>query len=262
MKGSVSNRGLAVVTGASAGLGRSFARELARRGHDLLLVARREDRLTALCDELRAQHGCSARALAADLSQPEGPSAVLAAIDEGACPTLLVNNAGFGHSGRSLDAPTERAVDMLRLNVEAVTRLTLETARRMVRERRGGIINVSSTAAFGSTPYFAVYGATKGFQLLFSEALNEELKGTGVRVFTLCPGYTTTDFHEVAGSSGKPPPAMIATPDDCVRDGLDAYDRGLTTYVHGPLNRVSAFVQWLLPRATAVSMAAKIFAPK
>jgi len=256
------DRGLAIVTGASAGLGQSFARELARRGYDLLLVARRQDRLVALCEELRKEHGRRAEPLAADLSHPEGPAAVIEAMDAGECPTLLVNNAGFGHAGRALDAPTERSVEMLRLNVEAVTRLTLEAARRMVGAGRGGIINVSSTAAFAGSPYFAVYGATKGFQLLFSEALDQELRGTGVRVFALCPGYTATDFHDVSGLQGKPPASMIATPEQCVRDGLDAYERGGSSYVHGSLNKVSVFVQRLLPRSAVVGAAAKMFAPK
>ncbi len=237
------DKGLAVVTGASAGLGEAFARALSRRGHELLLVARREDRLRALAGEL------GARFVTADLGQEEGMARVWRAVDErGRQPILFVNNAGFGVSAPSTEIPAARAVEMLRLNVEAVTLLSLEASRRMKQAGRGGIINVSSTAAFQPVPHMAIYGATKGYELLFSEALNEELRGTGVRVFTLCPGATRTEFQAVAGLTQMPPAPFLATPEDCVARALAAFDAGDDVYIHGAPNAAMQFAQRFLPR--------------
>lgn len=258
MESTKTERGLAVITGASAGLGEAFARELARRGHDLLLVARRGDRLTALAAELRERHGCRADVLVADLSRPEGPRALLTRLDEGPCPTLLVNNAGSGQAGRTLDAPVERMIEMIRLNAEAPTVLTVEVVRRMLAKNvRGGVINVSSTSAFAGAPFLSVYSGTKGYQLLFTEALAAELEGTGIRMLTLCPGYTETEFHTVANLRARPPKSMIATAEACARAGLDAYEAGRTTYVHGTLNRLSVLVGRLLPRSVVVAATGK-----
>lgn len=213
-------------------------------------MARRDDRLRALASGLGAD-GRAVACVQADLATEQGVADVARALDErGEPPTLFVNNAGVGLAGVAHEAPTERVVQMLRLNVEAVTRLSLEAARRMVRAGRGGIINVASTAAFQPVPGFAVYAATKGYELLFTEALNDELRGTGVRAFALCPGHTVTEFQAVAGLTRVPPAAFVATAEQCVRRGLDAFDAGRSAaYIDGAPNAALQIAQRLLPRA-------------
>jgi short-subunit dehydrogenase len=249
MNGDHSDRGLAIVTGASAGLGEEFARQLARRGHRLLLVARRADRLETLCDELRAG-GHAARSLAKDLATETGREALWSTVDEmGEAPALLVNNAGCGVNELAWEIDDARTRGMLGLNVDAVTLLSIEAARRMLRAKRGGIINVASTAAFQAVPFMAVYGASKGYNLLFTEALNEELIGTGVRAFAFCPGYILTEFQAVAGLKHAPPSTFTATPAEAVRRGLDAFDAGGASYIDGAPNAALNFVQRFLPRS-------------
>lgn len=254
-------RPFAVVTGASAGLGEAFARELAARGYDLLLVARRGNRLRTLSEELQSMGRTVLREVA-DLSTSVGVAAVWNRLGaEGVNPTLLVNNAGFGINRRAPEIPEERTVGMVRLNVEALTVLALEAARRMVKAGGGGIINVASTAAFQAVPYMAVYGASKAYVLTFSEALNEELRGTGVRVLALCPGATRTEFQEVAGLKRIPPWPFAADPARCARRALDAFDAGRTRYVDGMANAATLLVQRILPRGAVVRISGLLTRP-
>lgn len=261
-RGAPPGRAVAVVTGASAGIGRSFALALARRGFDLWLVARRTDRLEALATELAA-HGAATRCLGIDLCDPEGPHALLRALDEArVVPELFVNNAGFGYFGPALDEPLAEAVRMVRLNVETVTVLSLGVLERMKKAGRGGLLNVSSTAAFQATPFHALYGATKGFELLLTEGLAVELEGTGVRAMAVCPGYTRTEFQGIAGVPMTPPAAMVGDPDDCAERSLDAYMRGETVFVHRAINRLGPLAARLLPRVLVARAGGRMFRPR
>lgn len=255
-------RPLAVVTGASAGIGHSLARALARRGFDLWIVARRADRLEEVAHELEG-FGARVHRFAADLGDERGPRALLEAIDErGVAVDLFVNNAGFGYFGEAVDEPLEQAIRMVRLNVEAVAVLSIAMGRRMRERGRGGLITVASTAGFQATPYHALYGATKGFDLLFSEALAVELAGTGVRVMALCPGYTRTEFQALAGVPVVPPAMMIGDADDCAAQALDAFARGETVFVHGAVNRLGPLAARILPRSFVANAGARMFRPK
>ena len=256
-------RPVAVVTGASSGIGAAFARELARRGHDLWITARRHDRLEELASEIREASGARVDVLALDLANAEGPRALLDRLSvERVVPDLFVNNAGFGYMGEALDLDHATSLEMIQLNISALTELTLGIARRMVAIGRGGIINVASTAAFQPTPFTAVYGATKAFVLSFSESLNEELSGRGVRVHTLCPGFTESEFHSRAGSPGGVPRWMGTTPEECVRRDLDAYARGEAVYIDGAINWLGALTQRLVPRRLVVRMSGRLMKPR
>jgi short-subunit dehydrogenase len=247
------NRGLAVVTGASAGIGEEFARQLAARGFHLLLVARREDRLRALAEQV-----APAAILAADLTRPEGVDRLLETIDAGGhAPALLVNNAGRGYYGAALDEPGTATLEMLRLNIEALTRLSLEVGRRMAEQGSGGVINIASTAAYQPVPYLAVYAATKAYVASFSEALAAELVGKGVRVFTVSPGATRSEFASAAGLPAQFE-SLGAPAADVVRRALDAYEHQVwgDTYIDGALNQAGALLSRFAPRFLTTHFAA------
>jgi short-subunit dehydrogenase len=190
----------ALVTGASSGIGRELAKLLAGEGHDVVLVARRRDRLEELARELAARHGVSARALAKDLENPASPAEIFDELEaQGIAVDILVNDAGLGIYGRYWETDLARQLAVIQVNLVAVTNLTGRFLPGMVSRQKGRIVNVSSTAAFQPGPYMAVYYATKAYVLSFSEALAEELTGTGVTVTALCPGPTVTEFQEGAG---------------------------------------------------------------
>src|SRR5215212_10410424 len=194
------DRRWSVVTGASSGIGAELARVLAARGHSLVLTARREERLLALAAELREKHGVAAEALGFDLEDPAAPQALFAGIEgRGLTIHTLVNNAGFGLRGRFATLPADEQAAMVEVNVAAVTKLARLFLPGMIERRRGGILNVASTAAFQAGPYMAVYYATKAFVLSLSEALHDEAKPHGVTVTALCPGPTESEFSETAG---------------------------------------------------------------
>lgn len=253
----------AIVTGASAGLGEVFARRLAARGHALILTARRAERLDALADALRRDHGVHVTVVAADLEQPEARDAVMAAVDAAPHPlALLVNNAGFGATGRFDQLDLARNLGQVRLNMEALTHLTWLALPRLLARGDGAVLNIASTAAFQPGPFMAVYCATKAYVLSLSEALAEELRGTGVRVVCHCPGPTRTEFAQVArdGASvtlGTPP----ASADDVVDDALRALDAGRVVAVHGLANTAATWLVPFLPRAAVRSMAARLLRP-
>lgn len=238
--------GVALITGASAGLGAEFARQLSKRGHRLVLAARRKDRL----DSLAAQLG-NARSIEIDLSS-EGAAAELIRnlSDAGETVDLLVNNAGFGLHGRFDKADPRRLRQMVDLNCGAVTDLCRAVLPAMVERRSGAILNVASTAAFQAGPGMAVYFATKAYVLSLSEALHEEVRRFGVRVTALCPGPTRTEFGEVAGFKGSGAFDRWAMDSQTVvRSGLDALDRNKAVVVTGTLNKVGAFSTRLAPRS-------------
>jgi short-subunit dehydrogenase len=247
--------GVAVITGASAGLGVEFARQLAKRGHRLVLAARRKERL----DELAAELG-NARAVAIDLSKFGAAAELMANVQAaGEQVELLVNNAGFGLIGpfAELDAARER--EMIDLNVGALTDLCRAVAPGMIARKSGGILNVASTAAFQPGPKMAVYFATKAFVLSLTEALHEELKPHGIKVSCLCPGPTRTEFGEVAGFGGNSLFDRVAMrADEVVRHGLKGLDRNRTVVVTGWLNKVAAASTRFAPRPVARKIAGSI----
>lgn len=231
----------ALVTGASAGIGEEFARQLASRGTSLVLVARRRERLQELADEL-AGPDRSIEVLPADLTDAGDLGRVERRLTDPHAPVdLLVNNAGFGMYGEFTALDGERQLDMVTLNVAALTRLAHAIAPRLRAEGGGGIINVASTAAFQPDPYGAVYGATKAYVLSLSEALHEELRADGVRVTALCPGFTTTEFQDVASvNQGALPSPAVMTAEPVVRAGLDAFTRGQAVCLPGVVNKLLA----------------------
>ena len=246
---------VALITGASAGLGVDFARQLSARGHRLVLVARRKDRLDALAEELG-----NARALAIDLSKANSATKVMADLEAaGEEVEVLINNAGFGLIGRFAKRDPKQLRRMIDLNVGALTDLCRAVAPRMIERKSGSILNLASTAAFQPGPNMAVYFATKAFVLSLSEALHEELKPHGVRVTCLCPGPTRTEFGEVAGFGGSGLFERVAMESPrVVKIGLKALDRNKAVVVAGALNRIGAASTRFAPRAVVRKIAGAI----
>jgi short-subunit dehydrogenase len=242
-------KAVALVTGATSGIGAEFARALAARGNDLVLVARNGARLDERAELLEKEHGAAVEVLAADLTKGTGLKVVEARLESKDPPVdLLVNNAGFGTFGKLWELQRDVEEREIRLNVVAVTRLTHAALPGMVERGRGGIINVSSVAAYQPTPANATYGATKAFVNSFTHALHEEVRGTGVKVMVLCPGFTRTEFQERAGvDSSKVPNGLWQTPDQVVDAALRAFERGRSTCVPGPLNKAGAAFSSALP---------------
>ena len=239
----------ALITGASAGIGRELARCFAADGHELLLVARRLPELQALCAELEQRYQVKARAIACDLSSPSALEQLLAEV-AGLELAYLVNNAGFGTCGSFAELPAEREAAMVELNVTAVLRLTRAVLPQMLARRSGRILNVGSTAGFQPGAYMATYYATKAFVNSFSEALMYELKGSGVSVTLSCPGPTQTEFGDVSGVNrtrlfklGAAPAASVA------KQAYQAMQRGRTVVVHGLLNWLGTQLLRISPRA-------------
>jgi len=246
---------VALVTGASAGLGVEFARQLSKRGYRLVLAARRKERLDELAKELG-----NARAVAVDLSKSNAAARLMTDVEaNGETVDLLVNNAGFGLIGRfaGLDAKRER--QMIDLNVGALTDLCRAVAPAMIERGSGAILNVASTAAFQPGPKMAVYFATKAFVLSLSEALHEELKPHGIRVSCLCPGPTRTEFGDVAGFGGNGLFDRVAmTADKVVEIGLKGLDANRAVVVAGWLNKVGAASTRFAPRPVIRKIAGAI----
>jgi uncharacterized protein len=256
----MAGRPLAVVTGASAGIGREFADILAREGHDLVLVARREPELKALADEIQQRHGASSIVAAVDLSQPDAADQVLAAIGADTPVDVLVNNAGFGGHGAFAERPRGDERRMLAVNVTALTDLTRVLLPGMIARGRGRVLNVGSTAAFQPGPFMAVYYATKAYVLSLSQALAEETSGTGVTVTCLCPGVTETEFHGVAGTDAQPltsgPLSMSARA--VAEAGYKAMMRGKLVEVPGIHNKVGAQSIRIAPRSVVLKVVRRL----
>jgi short-subunit dehydrogenase len=242
-----------LITGASSGIGADIARELASRGHGVTLVARREDRLRALADELREAHGVRAEALGCDLTDAAARDALVAQVEAlGLTIEVLVNNAGFGTGGSfyELDADTE--LRMVRTNVEAVLALTHAVVPGMVKRQRGAILHVASSAAFQPIPRQATYAATKAFVLSFGEALHAELGPHGITVTSLCPGPVRTEFVEVAGmeeASAAAPSFLWVNADECARAAVRGLERGKRVVVPNPAIRAGAIAAHHTPHS-------------
>jgi short-subunit dehydrogenase len=243
----VAERPVALVTGASMGIGESFADALAARGYDLALVARSGDALEAIAARIRAAHACRVEPIVADLEDPAAVARTADIAEErfGRI-DLLVNNAGYGAHGAFETIVPERHAGQIRLNIEALVALTNRLVPAMLARGSGGVINVASTAGFQPVPFMAVYGATKAFVLSFSEALAEEFRGRGVRVLALCPGATRTNFFATAGEGAQV--GRFRAPAQVVATALRAYDRGASYVIDGPANRLLALAPRFFPR--------------
>ncbi len=248
----------ALITGASGGIGGAFARQLAARGKNLILVARSEERLKALAGELSAKYGIEAYVIAADLARPSAAAAIFAETERlGLAVDLLINNAGYGKGGEFTELPFDVQADMVRLNVNTLMELTHFYLPAMRQRRRGGVINIGSIASFQPVPYMAVYGGTKAFVLSFSEALAEEVAAEGVTVMALCPGATATGFQATAGVWQDRRESM-ATADELVTAGLRAFERRRSVFVHGFMNKLMAIAARLAPQRLVVRIAARM----
>ncbi|HJZ83012.1 MAG TPA: SDR family oxidoreductase [Pyrinomonadaceae bacterium] len=237
-----------LITGASWGIGEAFARQLAERGHNLLLVARSEDRLVALCSEVGRSQSIRAEYMAIDISQPDAPQRLFAeTMQRDLEIDLLVNNAGFGSMGEFAKLDLGRELNMIDLNIRALAELTHRFLQPMKERRAGAIINVASTAGFQPVPFMATYAATKAFVLSFSEALWEEYRSYGIKVMALCPGVTETHFFE-ASRMQRPPARTSQTPEEVVEVALRALESGKSSVISGWTNRLLVGTERLVPR--------------
>ena len=247
-------RPVTLITGASAGLGAEFARQCSKRGDELVLVARRRDRLEARAAELGRTH-----VMVADLAAPGAPAKVIGAVaDQGLAVSTLINNAGFGLTGEFAGLPADRQREMIDLNIAALVELTHLVLPQMRERRTGAILNVASTAAFQAGPGFAVYFASKAFVLSFTEALHQELKAEGVNVTALCPGPTRTEFGEVAGVTSKAFNRFAADAPTVVAAGLKGLLRNKAIVIPGLTNKISAQSARIIPRAAMRRIVASI----
>jgi hypothetical protein len=254
----------AVVTGASSGIGWALAEQLAAGGTHLVLTARRRQRLEELAAKLRAANPINIEVLVADLEQSSAPEEIFAFTEsKGIVVDLLVNNAGYGAHGEFHKSDHARQLGMVQVNCAAVVHLTHLFLPGMVGRRCGDILILASTAGFQPVPYNSTYSATKAFDLLFAEALAEEVARYGVRVCALCPGSTATEFGAVAGS---PRPAGIRrgqeSAEKVARVGLEALAAGKHSVISGFKNRLGVELERLLPRRFVTGAAARLFRPK
>lgn len=252
----------ALITGASAGIGVALARELAAGGTNLVLTARRRDRLAGLAAELSSKHDVRTLCCVADLVDPLGPQQIFSFTEEkNIAIDLLVNNAGFGAYGEFSKAPLEKLVEMTQVNVTAVVQMTHLYLPGMIARKGGDILILASTAAFQPVPYISTYAATKVFDLHFAEGLAEEVRQHGVRVCALCPGSTETEFFQVAGQRNHTRRAP-ETPEKVARVGLEALAAGKTSVISGFKNWLGAETVRMVPRRTVAKITAGIFRPK
>src|SRR5436190_1715342 len=250
-----------LITGASSGIGEVFARRLAAEGHDVLLVARSEDKLIALCNELGLNHNVRAEYFVADLSTPDAPARLLEETRERNLEIdLLINNAGFGSMGEFGELDLARELNMIDLNVRSLVELTHLFLQPMRERKRGSIINVASTAGFQPVPFMATYAATKAFVLSFSEALWEENRAFGIKVMALCPGVTETGFFE-ASRMKRPPGRAVQTSEQVVEVALRAWKRGKSSVISGWPNRIMVGTERLVPRSLVLRAVGAIMRP-
>jgi len=261
----LSRKGIALITGASAGIGLELAKLFAADGHDLVLVARRADVLEKLAHSLRAKHGTTVHIWPADLADPQAPRQLQArAVAEGLAIDILVNNAGFGAMGLFHALPPERQLGIIDVNMRALTEMTYHFLPPMRERRRGRILNLGSIVGFLPGPYMAVYYASKAYVVSFSEALAEELLGSGITVTCLCPGYTATEFQKAAGIAKtgmlarlRPMPAETVA-----RIGYRGLMAGRRLVVPGWGNRISVFGLRFSPRRFTVGIASWLQRPR
>jgi short-subunit dehydrogenase len=250
----------ALVTGASAGLGTEFATRFAERGADVVLVARREDRLRALADELQRRHGITATVIGLDLALTDAPARLRRELDDrGIRLQSLVNNAGFGMKGGFAEADAARVAEMVQLNVAALVGISREFLPDMIADGRGVLVNIASTGAYQPCPNMAVYGATKAFVLSFTEALAYETKHSGLGVLALSPGATRTEFFDVVGTEDASV-GRFKTSAEVVGRALRELDRRRprTSFVLGRANAVAAWAAGVMPRRLSLEMSGRV----
>jgi short-subunit dehydrogenase len=254
-----SDNGSVLVTGASSGIGEELAREFARRGRHVVLVARRADRLRALATSL----GAAAEVLAADLSSAEDRAALPARVgDLGRVVDVLVNNAGLSTSGPVATSDPAAELNLIEVDVAAVADLCSRFVPGMVARGRGAVLNVASVAGFGPVPGQAAYGGAKAFVLSYTQSLGQELQGTGVIASALCPGPVKTGFGAAAGISDADaeaalPKAMWVSAADVARAAVDGLEAGKTVVIPGALNKVGAAAYKVLPRRVLLPILAR-----
>jgi uncharacterized protein len=252
-----------VITGASSGIGAELARGLASRGLGVTLVARREERLRELAEELALNHGVRAEVVSADVSDAKGRRRLIAQVQErGLTVELLVNNAGFGSGGKFSRLDPDKEASMVRTNCEAVVALTGHYLPDMVDRGRGAVLNLASLIAFQPVPFQATYGATKAFVLSFTDALHEEMRGTGVTVTAVCPGPVRTEFGDQGGFGGaddRIPDPLWLHADKVARDALDAVERGDRVTVPGTGNQIAALWGQHLPRFVLLPLVRRLW---
>ncbi|MGB9177798.1 MAG: SDR family oxidoreductase [Pyrinomonadaceae bacterium] len=248
-----------LITGASSGIGEAFARKLAARGENVLVVARSEDKLVALCNELGRESNVNAQYVALDLTEENAAARLFEETERrGLEVELLINNAGFGSMGEFMAQELERELNMIDLNIKALVDLTYRFLAPMRERRRGAIINVASTAGFQPVPFMGTYAATKAFVLSFTEALWEENRPYGIKVMALCPGVTETNFFEAAGIE-KPPMRVAQTPEQVVDTALRALERGKSHVISGWANYLMIEAERLAPRKLVLRAAGSAF---
>jgi uncharacterized protein len=253
----------ALITGASTGIGKCFAGALARRGSNLVLTARSEGKLRQLATDLVREHSIKVEVIAADLSVRDAAPQLAGILKQrNISINLLVNNAGFGARGEFWTLPIDRQMAMVRLNIDALAELTYLLLPAMVERSSGGIINVSSTVSFQPTAYTSTYAATKAFVTSFSMALAEEVRPHGIRVVTLCPGSTRTNFFEAGNYGVRNIPGGMQEPEEVVEEALQSLDHGGGLVIPRFLNKFLIFVQRFGRRETVAKFAARIFRPR
>lgn len=254
--------GWALITGASAGIGLAFAQEFAARGMNLVLTARRMERLLQLAETLKAAHRIQVECISADLENPPAPNAIFDFTEaRGIAVDTLVNNAGFGSCGPFAQLDGAREAAMIQVNCAAVVQLTNLYLPPMIQRGRGDIVILSSTAAFQGVPYMAVYAASKAFDLLFAEALAQEVKQFGIRVCAVCPGSTESEFDGLAGIPTERT-LQIESAAQVVRTTLCALEAGKHSVVSGFRNLAAVQLQRLAPRRVATAIAGQMFRPR
>lgn len=252
----------ALITGASGGIGETFAWQLAAAGSDLILVARSQDKLEELATDLRRRHQRRVEVIPLDLSVPGAGQKLLDEVAQrGLQVDLLVNNAGFGGAGDFHTQPAGRDQEMIAVNVSTVVDLTHAFLPAMVAARHGGVINIASMAGFQPMPFMSVYGATKAFVISFTEGLWAEYRGRGVRFLAVCPGPVETGFFEATGNDklrSTIPSAIVMKPEPVVAGSLKALAAGQPVFIPGVSNRFAAQFPRLLPRRAVAAMMGRV----
>jgi uncharacterized protein len=246
-----------LITGASSGIGAAFARKLAKRGRNVLLVARSEDKLIALCNELGRLSGIRAQYVAMNLTEPDAATRLFEETQKRDLEIdMLINNAGFGSMGEFTRLDLAHELEMIDLNVKSLVELTYKFLPPMRERRQGTIINVASTAGFQGVPFMATYAATKAFVLSFSEALWEENRRHGIRVLALCPGVTDTNFF-AAANIDRPPMRTVQTAEEVVDAALRGPKHGKSTVISGWANFLTVEAERFFPRSFVTKVAGK-----
>ena len=246
-----------LITGASSGIGAAFARKLAKRGRNVLLVARSEDKLIALCNEIGRASGIRAQYVAMDLTEPDAASRLFEETQKRELLIdMLVNNAGFGSMGDFASLDRAQELEMIDLNVKSLVDLTYRFLGPMRERRQGAIINVASTAGFQAVPFMATYAATKAFVLSFSQALWEENRSHGIQVLALCPGVTDTNFF-TASKIDRPPMRTVQTPEEVVDAALRGLARRKSFVISGWTNWLTTEAERFVPRSLVTRFVGK-----